>query len=64
MAGDGALANIAIERARGASRTYSLARILETVLTSGVPPQQFRLDRATRDALFPNPPAAGQPPSS
>jgi hypothetical protein len=43
QAGDGALANIALERALAADPGYSLARLLQDILTAGVPPSQARL---------------------
>jgi hypothetical protein len=41
--GDGALANIALERALAANPRYSMALLLRDILDAGVPPSQARL---------------------
>jgi hypothetical protein len=43
QAGDGALANIALERALTADPGYSMALLLRDILAAGVPPSQARL---------------------
>ena len=43
QAGDGTLANIALDRALGADPEYSMALLLRDILTAGVPPSQARL---------------------
>jgi hypothetical protein len=49
MTGDGALASIAVERALRADPSYSLALLLNDMLWSGKPPQQFRLPLTSAD---------------
>ncbi|RKS68648.1 uncharacterized protein DUF4192 [Actinomadura pelletieri DSM 43383] len=49
-AGDGGLANVALERALDTDPTYSLARILREVINAGIPPTKLRL-RMTPDEL-------------
>ena len=49
--GDGALANVALERALAADPTYPLARLLDAGLEAQIPPEEVRaLLRATRRA--------------
>jgi len=43
QAGDGTLANIALDRALTADPDYSMARLLRDILAAGVPPSQARL---------------------
>jgi hypothetical protein len=43
QAGDGTLANIALDRALAADPDYSMALLLRDILTAGVPPSQARL---------------------
>jgi hypothetical protein len=43
QAGDGALANIALDRALAADPGYSMALLLRDILAAGVPPSQARL---------------------
>ena len=43
QAGDGALANVALDRALADSRRYSMARLLRQALDSGAPPSMARL---------------------
>jgi hypothetical protein len=43
QAGDGTLANVALERALAADPDYSMARLLRDILAAGVPPSQARL---------------------
>ena len=43
QAGDGTLANIALDRALAADPGYSMALLLRDILTAGVPPSQARL---------------------
>ncbi len=43
QSGEGALANIAIDRALAADPGYSLARLLRDILDAGVPPSEARL---------------------
>jgi Domain of unknown function (DUF4192) len=43
QAGDGALANVALDRALADSRRYSMARLLRRALDSGAPPSVARL---------------------
>ena len=43
QAGDGTLANIALDRALTAEPDYSMALLLRDILTAGVPPSQARL---------------------
>ncbi|NVI90875.1 DUF4192 domain-containing protein [Actinomadura sp. BRA 177] len=49
-AGDGGLANVALERALDADPAYSMAVILREVINAGIPPSQLRL-RMTSDQL-------------
>jgi hypothetical protein len=50
--GDGALANVALDRALEGTPDYSLALLLRTCLDAGTPPEQVRaLARGTREAL-------------
>ena len=50
--GDGALANVALDRALDGTPDDSLALLLRTALDGGVPPEQVRaLARSTRDVL-------------
>ena len=50
--GDGALANVALDRALDGSPGYSLALLLRTALDGGLPPDEVReLARGTRGAL-------------
>jgi hypothetical protein len=49
-AGDGGLANVALERALEADPAYSMAAILRDVINAGIPPSQLRL-RMTSDQL-------------
>jgi hypothetical protein len=49
-AGDGGLANVALERALDADPAYSMAAILREVVNAGIPPSQLRL-RMTSDDL-------------
>ncbi|MFI0407965.1 DUF4192 domain-containing protein [Actinomadura sp. 3N508] len=49
-AGDGGLANVAIERALDADPAYSMAVILREVINAGIPPSKLRL-RMTPDQL-------------
>ncbi|KAB2346359.1 DUF4192 domain-containing protein [Actinomadura rudentiformis] len=42
-AGDGGLANLALDRAQDADPTYSLAHLLRAVVDAGIPPSQMRL---------------------
>ncbi|MFI0370886.1 DUF4192 domain-containing protein [Actinomadura sp. 1N219] len=49
-AGDGGLANVAIERALDADPAYSMAVILREVINAGIPPSKLRL-RMTSDQL-------------
>jgi len=52
--GDGALANVALDRALDGTPDYALALLLRTALDAGVLPDEVRaLARATRDALSP-----------
>jgi uncharacterized protein DUF4192 len=43
QAGDGTLANIALDRALAADPGYSMALLLRDILAAGVPPSQARL---------------------
>ena len=43
QAGDGTLANVALDRALAADPDYSMARLLREILAAGVPPSQARL---------------------
>jgi hypothetical protein len=43
QAGDGTLANVALDRALAADPGYSMARLLRDILAAGVPPSQARL---------------------
>jgi Domain of unknown function (DUF4192) len=43
QSGDGALANLALDRALAADPDYSMARLLREILAAGVPPSQARL---------------------
>jgi hypothetical protein len=43
QAGDGALANVALDRALADNRRYSMARLLRRALDSGAPPSVARL---------------------
>jgi hypothetical protein len=43
QAGDGTLANVALDRALAADPDYSMARLLRDILAAGVPPSQARL---------------------
>jgi hypothetical protein len=43
QAGDGTLANVALDRALAADPDYSMARLLRDILAAGVPPAQARL---------------------
>jgi len=43
QSGDGALANIALDRALAADPGYSMARLLRDILDAGVPPSEARL---------------------
>ena len=43
QAGNGTLANVALDRALDADPDYSMARLLREILTAGVPPSQARL---------------------
>jgi hypothetical protein len=43
QAGDGTLANVALDRALDADPDYSMARLLREILAAGVPPAQARL---------------------
>jgi hypothetical protein len=43
QAGDGTLANIALDRALAVDPDYSMALLLRDILTAGVPPSQARL---------------------
>jgi hypothetical protein len=43
QAGDGTLANVALDRALSADPDYSMARLLRDILAAGVPPSQARL---------------------
>ncbi|MGH3242524.1 MAG: DUF4192 domain-containing protein [Spirillospora sp.] len=49
-AGDGGLANVALERALNADPTYTMAKILSEVINVGIPPSKLRL-RMTPDQL-------------
>ncbi|MFB4311902.1 DUF4192 domain-containing protein [Actinomadura sp. GTD37] len=49
-AGDGGLANVALQRALDADPAYSMAVILREVIDAGIPPAQLRL-RMTSDQL-------------
>lgn len=49
-AGDGGLANVALQRALDADPAYSMAVILREVVNAGIPPSQLRL-RMTSDDL-------------
>jgi len=42
LSGEGALANIALERAFAGDSSYRLARILETAIQGGISPERFR----------------------
>ncbi|GAA4157668.1 DUF4192 domain-containing protein [Actinomadura keratinilytica] len=50
ISGDGALANVALDRARTADPGYSMAALLRDVLAAGLPPDQARL-RITPEEL-------------
>jgi Domain of unknown function (DUF4192) len=50
VAGDGGLANVALERAVRADPAYSMARLLLEVICAGLPPAQARL-RMTPEEL-------------
>ena len=43
QAGDGTMANVALDRALAADPDYSMARLLRDILAAGVPPSQARL---------------------
>ena len=43
QAGDGALANIAIDRALAADPAYSMALLLRDIMDAGVPPSEARM---------------------
>lgn len=57
--GDGALANIALDRALGSEPGNSLGRLIEDALAACVPPRQLRalLEEAGRSVGVPGPPA-------
>jgi Domain of unknown function (DUF4192) len=66
QAGDGTLANIALDRALAADPGYSMALLLRDILAAGVPPSQARLPmtpeevaRSYARAEAPAPPASG-----
>ncbi len=48
-AGDGGLANVALERALDADPAYSMAVILREVINAGIPPSQLRLRMTSED---------------
>jgi hypothetical protein len=48
-AGDGGLANVALERALNADPAYSMAVILREVINAGIPPSQLRLRMTSED---------------
>ncbi|HEU5157270.1 MAG TPA: DUF4192 domain-containing protein [Streptosporangiaceae bacterium] len=50
LSGDGALANVALDRAVEADPTYSMAALLRDIMLTGVPPALARL-RVTSEAL-------------
>jgi hypothetical protein len=67
QAGDGTLANVALDRALTADPDYSMARLLRDILAAGVPPSQARLPMTPEEvaesyaAQSPPPRAAGRP---
>ena len=70
QAGDGTLANIALDRALTADPGYSMALLLRDILTAGVPPSQARLPMSPEEveasyaqAEAPAPPRAGRHPA-
>ena len=67
QAGDGPLANIALDRALAADPGYSMALLLRDILAAGVPPSQARLPMTPEEvaesyarAEAPGPPAPGR----
>lgn len=42
--GDGALANVALDRACAADPLYSMAHLIREIVTAGIPPEKARLD--------------------
>jgi hypothetical protein len=67
QAGDGTLANIALDQALGADPGYSMALLLRDILAAGVPPSQARLPMTPEEvaesyarAEAPAPPAPGR----
>ena len=66
QAGDGALANIAIDRALASDPTYSMALLLRDIMDAGVPPSAARMPMtpdqvAASYASLDDDPAAGKP---
>jgi len=68
QAGNGTLANIALDRALAADPGYSMALLLRDILAAGVPPAQARLPMTPEEvaesyaqAEAPAPPAPGRP---
>jgi len=67
QAGDGTLANIALDRALAADPGYSMALLLRDILAAGIPPSQARLPMTPEEvaesyaqAEAPAPPAPGR----
>jgi hypothetical protein len=50
LSGDGALANVALDRAIAVDAGYSLAALLRDIMLSGIPPERARL-HVTSQAL-------------
>ena len=49
QAGDGALANVALDRALADNPRYSMAQLLRDALDSGAPPSMARLPMTTEE---------------
>ncbi|NKZ07690.1 DUF4192 domain-containing protein [Actinomadura latina] len=60
-AGDGGLANVALQRALDADPAYSMAAILREVVNAGIPPSELRLRMTSEDlaAAYDHPRKAG-----
>jgi hypothetical protein len=62
QSGEGALANIAVERALGADPSYSMALLLRDILDAGVPPSAAQLPMSPEEVELSYTPAAARVP--